>query len=788
MGRVTHWNRAAEKFTGIKAEEATGNPIKKVLPFFNENTEAISETIQKKQIQAVSFNLERGGADLCYEIGIYPLDSDHAEGALVRINDVTDQKLSEKEYIACVNRYRHIFNYTHDAIFVFDIDGSIIDVNDKMLEMYRIGYEQAKELKIEDFTGPSSSVADALPYWKRVVKGEKIVMEWDAKRPIDGSLFKAEVSLNKIEVNDDEVIIAVVKDITYQKKAEQAVREGEEKFRLISEHALLGILIIQDSSIQYCNQAACDLIGYDETALLAWDLDSLTEIVHIDDRSYFEKSIQKIQKKEPADIIDHSTYRLVHSNGRIVWVDQFSRTIHYKERPAMLASLVDITDKKKNEDEIVYLAYNDVLTGLPNRKSFFLNLEEHIEQSKRRQDDAKWAMLFLDLDNFKNVNDSMGHEAGDVLLKEISMRLQHCLRRSDKIYRLGSDEFTIILNNIKNDFDAARVADKILSETSKPCRINDYDLYISVSIGISIYPDDGNTVEMLLKSADMAMYAAKEGKEGYRFFTSEMNEIALERIKLESDLRKAIRENEFVLHYQPIYDDDDCIIGVEALIRWQHPTRGMIYPSKFIPVAEDTGAIIPIGRWVMYHACKQIKIWNDINKKDLFISVNVSTHQIKDPTFANTVVQILEYTGLPPDLLKIEITESLIMQNPENTIKNMKNLRDKGIEFSIDDFGTGYSSLNYLKKLPIDTLKIDRSFVIDSLMSRDDREIIKTIIAISKNLGINTVAEGVESLEHKEFLKDAGCKMMQGFYFNKPMPQNELEDIFSLTNINPKKK
>jgi diguanylate cyclase (GGDEF)-like protein len=412
-----------------------------------------------------------------------------------------------------------------------------------------------------------------------------------------------------------------------------------------------------------------------------------------------------------------------------------------------------------------------------------MRLEDKLVQSysqdgeKRRVARHNWALLFLDLDKFKHVNDTLGHDVGDDLLKAVAARLQHCVRKSDYIFRLGGDEFTIILNDLINDADVAKVAQKIQEEVGRPCRIRDNELYITVSIGISVYPNDGEDVETLVKNADMAMYAAKEEGQGYRFFTEGMHRQALERMILESNLRNALHRNQFVLYYQPLVDDRHRIIGMEALLRWQHPELGMISPAKFIPLAEETGDIVPIGKWVLHTACQQARKWYDMGYEELYVAVNLSTRQFKEPDLVDTVEQVLETTGLPQECLKLEITEGGIMENPEQVIAKMKLLRAKGIRFSIDDFGTGYSSLSYLKRFPIDILKIDRSFVTDSPTNKDDQEIIKTIISMARNLNMDTVAEGVETEEQLDFLARQGCHMMQGYYFGRPMPADKFEDM-----------
>jgi diguanylate cyclase (GGDEF)-like protein len=377
--------------------------------------------------------------------------------------------------------------------------------------------------------------------------------------------------------------------------------------------------------------------------------------------------------------------------------------------------------------------------------------------------------MFLDLDKFKQVNDALGHDTGDQLLQSVAGRLRGCLRETDHLFRLGGDEFTVILTDLGRDIDVARVARKILKSVTRPFFIGGQEIFSSTSIGISVFPNDGWDVEGLVKNADIAMYAAKEqGGGDYRFFTEEMNRKALYRMKMESSLRKALDRDEMMLYYQPLVNESNLIVGMEALLRWNHPEMGLILPNDFIRITEETGIIVPLGRWVLQTACTQLKHWHDLGHSDLFVAVNISARQLQEADFVKTVLDILDQSGLSPEWLKLEVTESSVIRNPEVCIAKMKALRTKGVSFSIDDFGTGYSSLSYLKRFPIDTLKIDRSFICDAMNNEGDREIIKTIIDMARNLNIEAVAEGVETQEQMDFLSGYGCNNMQGFLFRPP--------------------
>jgi diguanylate cyclase (GGDEF)-like protein len=441
-------------------------------------------------------------------------------------------------------------------------------------------------------------------------------------------------------------------------------------------------------------------------------------------------------------------------------------------------TLQDVSERRKKDAELRYVAYHDVLTGLPNRKSFYMCLDDMLQHSSRRDSDRAWALMFLDLDKFKQVNDALGHDTGDRLLKGVANRLKASLRETDHLFRLGGDEFTVILTNLNRDIDVARVARKILESLVQPFRFNGHEIFTSTSIGISVFPNDGWDVEGLVKNADMAMYTAKESGGGdFRFFTEEMNRKALYRMKMESSLRKALDQNELVLYYQPLVSRNNRIEGMEALLRWHHPDLGLILPADFIRITEETGIIVPVGRWVLQTACAQAKRWHDMGFPDLFVAVNLSARQFQEPDFEQMVVDIITASGLPPECLKLEVTESSVIQNPEVCIAKMNALRAKGITFSIDDFGTGYSSLSYLKRFPIDALKIDRSFISDAMKSKADQEIVKTIIAMARNLNIDAVAEGVETQEQKDFLASHGCDSMQGFLFAHPVPVDKFKDL-----------
>ncbi len=435
-------------------------------------------------------------------------------------------------------------------------------------------------------------------------------------------------------------------------------------------------------------------------------------------------------------------------------------------------------ERKKIEKGLQYLAQYDSLTGLANRTLFRDRLNRAMIRADRNKKIA--ALIFIDLDRFKNINDSMGHDVGDQLLIEIANRLRECTREGDTIARLGGDEFTIILEDISQISDASLVANKILDSMLQPVIINGLEIFVTPSMGITLYPLDDSSAKDLLRNADAAMYKAKEdGRNCYRFYTSDMNKDLEERIVLENYLRHAIENKEFQLHYQPKFNIQTLeLIGAEALLRWDCPKQGMVSPAVFIPIAEETGLIHSITEWVVNEACMQNSKWQLKGYKPIRMAINLSPKQFKRPDIARTIFNKIVFADLSPKYIELEITESALMEDVNKSNEILKELKKWGIEISIDDFGTGYSSLSYLKKFPIDTLKIDRSFVRDILDDKDDAAIVSAIIAMANSLRLNVIAEGVETGEQLNFLAAEGCNEVQGYFLGKPIPAHEFEQTF----------
>ncbi len=432
----------------------------------------------------------------------------------------------------------------------------------------------------------------------------------------------------------------------------------------------------------------------------------------------------------------------------------------------------EIAERRLADQRVVHMAHHDALTGLPNRTLFADRVGQAIARAHRR--DGKIAVLFLDLDRFKNVNDSLGHAIGDLLLTAVAERLTNCLRDEDTAARLGGDEFIISLPDIADAGEAARVATRILAELAKPFTIADHQLHADGSIGIALYPTDGDTAETLMRNADTAMYHAKEsGRANYQFFSAQMTERVSRRLSTETDLRRALEHGEFVLHYQPLIDlAASRVSGAEALLRWPQNEHRLMSPAEFIPIAEDTGLIIPLGEWVLLEACAQAHAWQP-RHPGLRIAVNLSARQFRQKDLIGMIERVLGETGLAPTLLELELTESMLMHHAEETVGILSRLDEMGVRLAIDDFGTGYSSLSYLKRFPIHSLKVDRSFVRDISTDPDDAAIVTAIVAMARSLNLDVTAEGVETEEQAMFLRSLACHQAQGYYFGRPMSAQE---------------
>jgi diguanylate cyclase (GGDEF)-like protein/PAS domain S-box-containing protein len=565
--------------------------------------------------------------------------------------------------------------------------------------------------------------------------------------------------------------VVMIHDITARRQAEEQLRLSATVIEGSSE----GILITdRDTCILSVNPAFCRITGYAEAEVLGRTPSVFKSDRH--DADFYHAMWASILTlgSWQGEIWNRARDGRVFPEWLMISVvrDEQGAVTHY------IGIFTDISERKANEARIRHIAEHDALTSLPNRVLLNDRLGDAIVKAQRAY--RKIALLVLDLDRFKNINDSLGHQVGDQLLQSVAERILRVVHASDTVSRPGGDEFMLLLSEITCADDAARVAERLLAVLARPYLIKGHELVVTASIGISIYPDDGTDMQTLIRSADTAMYHSKEsGRDAYHFFTPEMNVRVFERMSLEHSLRHALEHNEFLLHYQPQIDiDSRRIIGMEALVRWQHPLEGLVPPAKFIPVAEDCGLILALGAWVLKEACRQNQAWQEQGLPALPVAVNISALQFRQKLFAETVDQALAASGLPPDCLELELTESVMMHAAERNIELLQAIRHVGVKVSIDDFGTGYSSLSYLKRLPIDKLKIDQAFVRDIATNADDAAIIDTIIGLARNMKLKVIAEGVETQAQLDFLQRSGCPEIQGYFFSRPLPPDEFETLW----------
>jgi diguanylate cyclase (GGDEF)-like protein/PAS domain S-box-containing protein len=548
----------------------------------------------------------------------------------------------------------------------------------------------------------------------------------------------------------------------------EALRESEERFRSAFDYATIGMGVVSlDGRWLQVNPSLCHIVGYEDKELLA---SNIHDVTHRDDLLSLDEQIQRLAD---GTISSHQTeIRYTHKNRQEVWAhlgmslvrDGHARPLH------LIFQIQDITDRKRAEEQLLHDAFHDALTGLPNRALFMDHVKMAIQRS-RRSGDRLFAALFLDLDRFKIVNDSLGHMVGDQLLVGIAHRLEACLRPGDTVARLGGDEFTILLEDLAENEDAIDVARRVQEAVTQPFNIGGHEVFTTASIGIALSTTGYERAEDLLRDADTAMYRAKvQGKKRHVVFDKAMHDGAMELLQLETDLRRALTRREFFLNYQPIVSlETGKVSSFEALVRWRHPERGLVMPGDFIPVAEETGLIVPLGQWVLGEACRQMREWQKhyFIDEEVTVSVNLSSRQFSQADLIEQVSSVLRETGLPASSLKLEITESMVMENFDTAIQMLAQLKNLGVGLSIDDFGTGYSSLSYLHRFPIDTLKIDRSFVTQMTDNSENGEIVRTIVTLARSLAMNVIAEGVETRAQLTQLRDLGCDFGQGYLFSK---------------------
>jgi diguanylate cyclase (GGDEF)-like protein/PAS domain S-box-containing protein len=667
--------------------------------------------------------------------------------------------------------FRHLFEDMNDPILLIR-DGAFVDCNAATLKL--LGYSSKQqfldrrpaEISPEHQPDGRSSEEKAAAMITTALQMGYHRFEWMHSRA-DGSNVPVEVTLTPITMSGAVVLHTLWRDISERLAAERRLRLLANVFERSGEAIMI---TDRDNRILEVNQAFVRLTGYGADEVRGHNPSILSS--GRTTREEFKAMWQAIENDSfwQGEVWDKRKDGSFYPKWLTISAVRNGRG----EIDYYIGSFADMTERKAAQERINHLALHDTLTGLPNR----YNLQGRLDQAlaTARRDPGRVALLFIDMDRFKNINDTLGHHLGDGLLQEVAVRLTASVRDSDVVARLGGDEFVVVLTGVEAAA-AGTVADKILKALGSTYRIDAHELHTTPSIGIAIFPDDGDTAEALMQNADTAMYHAKSaGRNNVQFFTASMNQAAKDRHELEGGLHLALEREELELHYQPQVDGLGRVIGAEALLRWQSPDHGLVSPPSFIPLAEETGLILPIGCWVLATACAQLKAWSgDARLCSLQLAVNVSPREFRQSDFAEQVRRIIESSGANPARLKLELTESLVLDNVEDTILKMQTIKKLGIAFSLDDFGTGYSSLSYLTRLPLDQLKIDRSFVLKLPDNVSDGIVTQTIITMAAGLGLNAIAEGVETEVQREFLERHGCHAYQGYLFSRPLPLEEFE-------------
>ncbi|MDQ1145648.1 diguanylate cyclase (GGDEF)-like protein/PAS domain S-box-containing protein [Bacillus sp. SORGH_AS 510] len=685
---------------------------------------------------------------------------------------ITTKRFSKQKKQLQLNEqyYKSLFEQNPDVVITFDLNGMFISANKAVSTIFGYSLDDLINKPFVPLIVPND-LEKALFQFNSAVNGKSTNYECSV---FDKSGKQRKINVTNIPIYLSKKITGVysiIKDITEHNSAQINLIEAEAKYRSLVENSQVGVYILQGGKIVYVNPRLCEMTGYAYNEFIGFNL---TNLILPEDLPSVQENVEKLFTNEMISMTDQ--FRIVCKDKRIVSLEVFGSKIEYEGKDAIIGTIIDITDRKNTEQMIKHMAYHDQLTDLPNRYLLREKVDELIRESS--ENNNVFAILFLDLDRFKIVNDTMGHEIGDKLLIEVSARLRDCLDEKDIISRYGGDEFTILLPQSNVD-QAREVAKSILTSLSNPLQLNYHEVFVTPSIGISMFPDHGFTYDKLIKHADLAMYFAKSlGKNNFQFYSDDLVDQSQYELDLEIKLRKALERNEFILYYQPQFNlHTNQIIGAEALIRWEHPEKGLISPAEFIPVAEETGLIIQLGEWALRTACYQNKKWQDEGLPPITIAVNISAKQFFQSNLAEIVEKILFETGLEAKYLELEITESMTM-DVDRAITTLVKLKKIGVKVSMDDFGTGYSSLNYLKRFPIDKLKVDQSFIRDSTTDPNDETIVKTIIAMAHNLKLQVIAEGVETKEHVYFLLEQKCTEAQGYFFSKPVSTEEFEKIY----------
>ena len=775
-GLVRFWNHSCEQAFGISAREALGKPLTALIAHldtqeFADTISGIWDTCSAPVSRDWLVQRPDGGQLWMYSTHFPVLRNGEAQQIFCMEVDISKRKVDEQALIEAGANFRHLFERSNDAIVL--IEGStIIDANPASQRLFHCVDKSAIVGKtLLDFSPPtqpsgeSSIMSDATQSAQNFIDGNRRY-EWQFRLP-DGGEFWAEVLLTSVTLDHEFLSYAVVRDISARKATETTLLRAAQVF----ENSRDAIAITdRDRRVLAVNHAFTDITGFPAFDIVGSPLPALRADAN---EPGFHQQIWDYVAAN-----DHWEGEVwsVRQDGREypVWVALTAIRAADDQVINYMAILSDMTDRKQVEEHHLHLAEHDFLTDLPNRVLFRDRLQQALAVARRKQ--TKVAVMFLDLDRFKGINDSFGHHVGDAVLKEVAARLTGCVRGVDTVSRQGGDEFVVILADIGGADQAAHVAGSVMHAVAQPVQYSDaLKISLSVSIGISIYPGDGEDVDTLLKHADVAMYHAKQnGRNAFSFFNAEMNAHVIERVQMENKLRQALVNGEFELAYQPeINIASGMAIGVEALLRWRHPERGLLLPGQFMAVAEEAGLMVPIGEWVLRQACKQAATWHQAGFP-VVMAVNMSSGQFMHDHVVQNVDAALAESGLGAEYLDLEIKEDVIMSNNEKAIATVKALRERGVQLTIDDFGTGFSSLSHLRRFPLSKLKIDRSFVDDITRQPADAAIILAIIAVARSLKLRVTAEGVETAEQLHFLQQHGCDEYQGHYASMATPEPDL--------------
>lgn len=781
-GNYISINTAGERIFGYSTEEALALNMSEVVApeHLNRVRKYLRDKIEGKKTQT-TYEVEcikKDGSRAVLEINSSVIRSNGKPVAVQGIaRDVTDRKLAEDAISKSEERYRDLFENANDLIYTHDMEGNFTSLN-RAGELIT-GYSREEALKMNI----GQVVAPEFLELARTMTARKI----DDERPTTyeleviakcGKRVTLELS-TRLMVAPDGLPVGVqgiARDITDRRRAEIDLHNTTSLFASTFESTADGIVVMSlDREIVTCNRKFCEMWDVDPDIIERKDGQRLVELVlsKIKNPEEFSQSLDRVYSDPLAtasDIVELT-------DGRVF--ERYSQPQMMEGRAVgRVACFRDITERTRAEEKIRYYAVHDTLTDLPNRVEFMNQLRQAVKRAEGNEH-AKFAVLFLDLDRFKVINDSLGHAVGDKLLIAIAERLKDCVRPGDVVARLGGDEFTILLNRSGDLHDVARVAERLQAKISEPFKIDNYEVFTTSSIGIVVSGGMERSAEDFLRDADAAMYRAKEaGKARYEIFDQEMHVRNMNLLQVENDLRRAVERHEFEVLYQPIVDlNTGRISEFEALIRWRHPVHGLVAPNEFVHVAEETGLIIQIGRWILEESCRQIGEWQRRYNVPFSVSVNLSAKQLMHPNLTIQVRNILEDSGIAAKQLKLEVTESTVMEHSERSLRVLQDLDRLGVALSTDDFGTGYSSLSYLQKFPFERLKIDRSFI--HLMDEDGKSgaIVKTILMLGENLGIDVVAEGVETPTQLEKLRSLGCKAGQGYLFSRPIDRETAEQL-----------